>query len=161
MTSSEASESPKWKRAREATIKTQSWVRAEKEETMNNLTLTALHNFIASNIQSLNTYWSNEEFSLIQCLTDFEKLHNECLDKTNKIADLQEKLRAGSIAYNDLMEQSKKVMDEYTSDMAVLKDKISRRNLQIADLKKDREELLRLSALLGRLGYDLGGNKVD
>ena len=40
-----------------------------------------------------------------------------------------------------------------------LKDKLTRRNKQIKVLQKDREECLRLSALLGRLGYDLKGNR--
>lgn len=45
-------------------------------------------------------------------------------------------------------------------EIEILTDKLHRRNMQIQELKKYKTIALDLSALLGRLGYDLHGNKI-
>lgn len=69
--------------------------------------------------------------------------------KDKQIAELQEKLS-----------EAQKLLHTANGLTAIYKDKLHRRNMLIKTLQKDKAECYRLSALLGRLGYDLKGNKT-
>ena len=70
------------------------------------------------------------------------------VDKEKQIAELQEKLSQEQSSYSKLLTSFRQA-----------EDKLHRRNMLIKTLQKDKAECYRLSALLGRLGYDLQGNK--
>jgi FtsZ-binding cell division protein ZapB len=112
--------------------------------------------------KTMNSYESmyNSICEMLHC--DFGKAYGTIEAMQKQIAELQGKLDNETYRANDnqlKLDNMRECYERQVKEKHDLKDKLHRRNLQIAELKKDRVELFRLSALLGRLGYDLKGNK--